>query len=395
MYPFIGCIIFNYKPLLEHFNNYLSKPILTSEEYTNKYNFVMLISTIPLAYILFDNFALCFNRKFSIKTISFYFSRKLHTKKIKKNITACIKKRYYFSLQFLLIAAIIISLIFFLIYVYKLTGGQYIGFTESNFGAFNILGWLSILVSGSVFSLYSKRYNPRKKLIYKFLLMLIIMFWVLRIRMYCAMFVMMIMLCKHMEGMKLKRKHIALLFLCMSALLLAATLRFSSYRYGDFYYDLFTIFGEFALSGVSSYYLINNPFGYSNIFKFLDLVFQLLPSSMRPSSYLMEFHNFCVAHGHNPWPIGGIQFQGQMYFYFGIFFIIGEALVAVYLLYIRRKLNAMIVTPLVASFPIFCLVLPRLPIWTLRSMIFAMLAFYFSSQFARIWTHKQTKGIIE
>lgn len=376
LYPLVCCVVFGYKPLFSHFNNYLPAPMYTSDHCTNKYNLIMMISTMPFLHILLDDYKLNFSAN----------GKKLIKRWKRKSLSISRGNESRFTFQMVLVLSMMGLLLFYLYYIHIATRGVYIAIIQTAAAnkMANLMGWISILTSGAILSVYSNdKGTDKKKWVYLLLVMLVIMFWVLKSRMYCAMFLIEILICKYLDGFRFKKKHIFFLFLCMCILLFTATLRFSSYNYGNFYYDLFTIIGEFALSGVSSYYLINNPFEFQDPLRIRDLFFQLLPSGMRPMPALMDFHEFCISHGYNPWPAGGIQFQGQMYFYVGIFFLVGEIIVIKYLRYVRRKLNKGQVTPLVAGFPVFCLILPRMQVWTLRSMIFAGLMFYIMSRMGR------------
>ncbi len=360
MYNIFATIVFSFKSIIEKLQIFMSSAIPTDERGIRVYLTVLLVSAMVYMHILIDITGKRINNKERRKVICLHYdaSSFLSLKITKK--------------QFMIIP-VIIAVLVYLFYVNKLTGGVYIAYSGivNADRIFNLIGWISIIGSGAIFAGFSLNKENNNKIIYFALIFAAVMFWKLKIRMYCAMFAIECIICAYLRGFRFKKTHMALLFAGGILLLFGNVLRFSVYSFGNIYNDIFTVFGEFIASSISGYYLVNNPLGFDGGIRMRDLLFQLLPSAVRPVPALDDFYTYYVAEGINPWPAGGILFQGQLFFYLGILSYFVFLLTALYLFYVRRKMEEGKMSAGLAMFPVFCMSMPRLPIWLLRSMLVA------------------------
>ncbi len=364
MYNVFATLIFSFESMIEKLQIFMSSAIPVDEVGIRIYLTVLLVSTMIYMHILTGG----------------KISRESKKRKVKGIAINRIKS--FFSLKItdkqFIVMPIILLLVLYLTYMNRLTGGVYIAYSGiANAGrVFNIFGWISIIGSGAIFAGLSMNKNNDNKIIYAALIIAAGLCWILKIRMYCAMFMIECIVCAYIRGFRFKKAHMIMLFGCGVLLLFGNVLRFSVYSFGNIYHDFFTVFGEFVASSVSGYYLVNNPLGFDGGVRMRDLIFQLLPSAFRPVSALDDFYVYYVEKGINPWPAGGNLFQGQLYFYFGIFSYFFLWIAALYLFYVKRKMNEGKISAGLAMFPVFCMSMPRLPVWVLRSMLVAGGAYF-------------------
>lgn len=356
MYCIFGCLMFSAPELTKDLQQFADIELNVDNTGLIKYFSVMVISTVPYSYLLIQN----------IKEPSNIVKSKIYKKDVAFNHGGnwC---------EILLVCFIVILMI-----LYYYTDGVYIWYSNITNAAkvFNYISWIAILISGLVPMAHLDYDYKQKKGFLLLAIGVVIMYWKLKIRMYCALFLLGILINLHLRGMVIKRKHFLLMIPLLGVFLMGNIWRFESYKFGNFTNDIFSVFGEFFLPNISAYYLINNPLNYDGGFRFLDLLSQLLPSALRPQASLYKFAEFYISNGQNPWPVGGIAFQGQMYYYFGFFFEMAFIIVAFYLNAVRKNLVQRRRSILVACFPLFCMIMPRMEVWTLRSMLFAGIVYY-------------------
>ncbi|MBT5492598.1 hypothetical protein HOK00_10390 [bacterium] len=174
-------------------------------------------------------------------------------------------------------------------------------------------------------------------------------------------------------------------------LLISNIFRFNDFSFEQTYIVLFSMLGEFIMPNISTFYLINNPLHFDSLFAIQDLYFQLLPSSVRPSSELYAFRDYYLSRSIDPWPIGGIYFLGQFYFYFGIFYIFILIGLIKYLIEIQNILINRKFSLLLLLFPMLVMILPRMELWTLRNSIFSMVFFIITFLLIKIISTKRNK----
>jgi hypothetical protein len=351
LYPLFGVIVFSEEELIQKLSSFINGTIIFDKESVFKYIFLIMIGLIPFSYIT---------------------STKLSVNLRKKNVRNI---RYDLVGIFAEVGLVFFTL--FLIYLYYITGGQYIWFTDvaNKSELFNLVSIFSIFLSPLISLAYVDHDYKSKKRFTLLVIFVIVLIFLLKIRMYAALYIFSLLLNLNIRNMKFTRKRMSFLLVTLVILLFGNILRFQHFDFTNIWVVLFSTFGEFIMPNISSYYMITNPLGFNEILKIKDLFLQLLPSIIRPYPVLYEFRDFYLSRGIDPWPIGGLYFQGQLYFYFNVFYIIPMFFVSLYLIKIKEYMYNKIYSISIVSLPIFSMVLPRMEIWVLRSALFAVIIF--------------------
>lgn len=263
------------------------------------------------------------------------------------------------------------------IYLYYLTGGAYIFWSGVDSSYFNALGWLTILSLSVIVLAFNHLDYKKLYVFYVLVFVLIVVLALLHIRIYAAAVLFSLLLNMEIRGFRFDKKALIILIIVFAGVLAQSVFRFQNFDYSDVKNLAFTLSGEFLLPHISSFYLMQNPFGINSSFSVTDLFTQLLPSDMRPYPELYSFRDEYIKAGVHPWPIGGIFFIAQLYYFFSYFGIGVYLLLFFSIIRLKTSLSRGNYTIWYAVLPPLFMILPRIELWTLRACLVNMLLLMF------------------
>lgn len=350
-YSLAGVIVFNIDIFREAFSLYSGiDDRIFSVEALFKYDLVILIANMPFLIML--------SKKNSGQHL----------------ITTSNRDQLVFIKIGLLTEIFCVFFIFLLLYISLKTGREYIANSDVQGRDFilNTMGWGGVILSGLIpFSYKNVKINKTKRF---FILigLVVLLLGSLGIRMYSSIFIFLLLINLNMRGYILPAKSIFFIAIVFFILLYVAILRFNVLSFDDISVILFTMFGELIIPNLSAIFLINNPLNLDQSLVFTDLFAQLLPSVVRPHPNLYIFRDYYIAQGFDPWPIGGIFYLGQLFFYFNWMFVFVIILLCVYFSALQNLLYQKKVSLLIIAFPMLAMILPRVELWVMRSSLISL-----------------------
>lgn len=259
--------------------------------------------------------------------------------------------------------------IIFSFYVYMKTNGRYLHFSDEGEIYFNTLGSLIVYSSSFLVIAFSGYKHYEKKWFYVLTLMLVLLLTMMSVRMFAAVLLFSILLNYQIRGGRFNVKVLLFLSLIFALIISRSIFRFQTFDMTNVLLTQMSLVGEFFIPSISTYYFFENAVDYNFLFNWTDLITQMLPSNFRSFARLYEFRLDYISNGQDPWPIGGLLFVGQFYFYFSFFGFIVYFYMMYFLLRIKSNLQSEKFTLWYAVVPIFCMVLPRMELWTLRAVL--------------------------
>ena len=251
-------------------------------------------------------------------------------------------------------------------YIYKILGGKYIFWSDLSASYFNLLGWFTMISTAFIVAAFTNSPSSKRKLFYFLVFILLSLMIALHIRLYAVAIVFALLLNAEIRGFRLNAKWVSLLAILLSFIVLQSVLRFQKFDFSDFYNLTFTILGEFILPHISSYYLIIDPLYQIGGPDYLDIFKQFLPTSIRPVSSLYEIRTKYLLYNVDIWPVGGIFFIGQLYYFFGL---LSFPLFSIFIIFMSKLKSNLIdkqYSILLVMLPSIFMILPRMELWTIR-----------------------------
>lgn len=327
------------------------REIVESSVFVNIGNNTLLLSIIQIVYliILVINYIALFIKARPIKKIALL-------DKDNKNYDSVI-------LFFLFLT------LFYCIYLYYLTGGKYIHFTDIDESVFNRLGWLVTLSSSLIASGFAGKNYTESKILLFLTVTIILILTLLSIRLFSAIFIFSLLVNLQVRGLVINKKAILLFIITFFMIVSRSIFRFQSFDLHNTTLLVVTFLGEFIIPHISTYYLFENSVSFGGWYNFIDLISQLFPYSFRLPALLYGFKDAYLETGINPWPIGGIFFVGQFYFYFGLFGFFVYLILIYFLSSLKSSISRGRSSVFYAAIPPIAIILPRMELWTLRAAV--------------------------
>jgi hypothetical protein len=242
---------------------------------------------------------------------------------------------------------------------------------------YSLVSYGSIICSPIIISSNIKYPWYKKRLFIIISIIPIVLLALLGIRIYSLLFIFSVILNMQLRGLKLYSKNVLFFILIvLGFVLFQSVVRAGLSSFGDLF-SILTLLGEFFFPGISSYYLIIDPVKFYPHINVVDFITSLLPAKLIPYISLNDFAAYYYKRGISVWPVGGMFLYGQLYFYFGIFSVLVMSLLSFYLLRVKQSLLSKKLDLNVVGLPILFIVLPRYPLYLIKSVLVGLLLFLF------------------